>query len=87
LDTNRRIPGKEFKMKFFLVEGNLGRNATREQTDRLITMLRDKGWDVEYGAKSNVADDISEFGQEERLQDAFSDDFMACIDLIESEGQ
>jgi hypothetical protein len=30
-----------------------------------------------------VATDISEFGQEERMQDAFADDFMLCLSLME----
>ena len=71
-------------MKFFVVEGNLGGDASREQVDRLIELLRKKGWDVEYGASRNKATDVSEFGREEELQDAFSDDFMSCLAEIET---
>ncbi len=70
-------------MKFFIAEQNLGGDATKEQVEQLIELLRAKGWDVEYGIKRNVATEISEFGQEERLQDAFAEDFMACIAEME----
>lgn len=69
-------------MKFFISEGNIGGDATREQTDQVIQVLREKGWDVEYGAAENTVTDISEFGKEETIQDAFSDDFMACLDAL-----
>lgn len=71
-------------MKFFIAEGNLGGRATREQVDRLIELLKEKGWDVEYGIARNRTTDMSEFGREEALQDAFADDFMACLAQIES---
>jgi hypothetical protein len=71
-------------MKFFLAEGNLGSGATREQVDVLIQKLKDKGWHVEYGAGNNKPEDISEFGREQILLDAFSVDFMLCLEEIES---
>ena len=71
-------------MKFFLAEGNLGGGVTREQVDAVIQKLKDKGWHVEYGVGNNKAEDISEFGQEQTLLDAFSDDFMMCLDEIEN---
>ena len=74
--------GKDYGMKFFIAEQNLGSDATKEQVEKLIEMLREKGWDVEYGVGRNVATDISEFGQEERIQDAFSDDFMTCLSML-----
>jgi hypothetical protein len=70
-------------MKFFIVEKNIGDDATKEQTEQLIEMLKAKGWDVEYGAKRNVATDVSEFGQEETIQSKFADDFMDCIAQLE----
>jgi hypothetical protein len=70
-------------MKFFIAEQNIGNDATKEQAERLIEILKAKGWDVEYGIKRNVATDVSEFGQEERIQDAFADDFMSCLDEME----
>ncbi len=70
-------------MKFFLAEGNLGGGVTREQVDAVIQKLKDKGWHVEYGVGNNKAEDISEFGQEQTLLDAFSDDFMMCLDELE----
>lgn len=72
------------RMKFFISEGNLGGNSTREQVEELIKRLKKKGWDVEYGVANNIATDISEFGQEQRLQTLFADDFMACLSQIES---
>ena len=69
-------------MKFFLAEGNIGNDASRQQVDAVIDALKQKGWDVEYGQAENKATDISEFGQEEKLQDAFADDFMACLDAL-----
>ena len=72
-------------MKFFLAEQNLGDDATKEQAEKLIEMLRAKGWDVEYGVGRNVATDVSEFGQEESIQDRFADDFMNCLAILESE--
>ena len=69
-------------MKFYLAEGNIGAGATRQQVDRVIEALQEKGWDVEYGLAENKATDISDFGQEERLQDSFADDFMACLDAL-----
>jgi len=70
-------------MKFFIAEGNLGGQATRAQTDRLIQLLRSKGWDVEYGVARNRATDISEFGREETIQDDFAKDFMDCLAQID----
>jgi hypothetical protein len=70
-------------MKFFLAEANLG-GGTREQVDAVIQKLKDKGWHVEYGAGNNKPEDISEFGREQILLDAFSEDFMACLDELES---
>jgi hypothetical protein len=70
-------------MKFFIAEQNLGGDATKEQAEELIELLKAKGWDVEYGVKKNVATDVSEFGQEDRIQDAFAEDFMACIAKME----
>jgi hypothetical protein len=46
-------------------------------------LLKKKGWDVEYGIKRNVATDVSEFGQEDSIQDAFANDFMLCLSEIE----
>ena len=71
-------------MKFFVAKGNLGGDATREQAEQLIELLRNKGWDVEYGARRNKASDVSEFGREEEIQDAFSRDFMSCLAEIEA---
>lgn len=72
-------------MKFYISEGNLGENATREQVERLIDKLREKGWDVQYGRAENKADDISEFGREKEINDRFADDFMDCLQVMESE--
>ena len=69
-------------MKFFIAEGNIGTDATRQQVDQVIETLAGKGWDVEYGLAENKATDISDFGQEEKLQDTFADDFMACLDAL-----
>ncbi len=74
-------------MKFFLAEQNIGNDATKEQAEKLIEILKAKGWDVEYGIKRNVATDVSEFGQEEKIQDAFADDFMSCLDEMEKNGE
>ena len=70
-------------MKFFIAEQNIGSDATKEQAEKLIEMLKAKGWDVEYGAKRNKATDISEFGKEEEIQSRFADDFMACLARME----
>lgn len=69
-------------MKFFITEQNIGPDATREQTDKVIEMLKAKGWDVEYGMGKNTPTDISEFGQEEKIFGTFADDFMTCIDQL-----
>ena len=66
-------------MKFYIAEQNIGDDATKEQAEKVITILKSRGWDVEYGIKKNVATDVTEFGQEESIQDAFANDFMACI--------
>ncbi len=70
-------------MKFYIAEQNIGSDATKEQAEKLIELLKAKGWDVSYGIGKNVATDISEFGQEEGIQDAFGDDFMLCLSLME----
>jgi hypothetical protein len=70
-------------MKFYIAEQNIGDDATKEQAEKVIGMLKEKGWDVEYGVKRNVATDISEFGKEESIQDAFANDFMACISQLD----
>jgi hypothetical protein len=74
---------KDDDMKFFIAEQNIGGDATKEQAEKLIELLKKKGWDVEYGIKRNVAADISEFGQEDSIQDAFANDFMLCLSEIE----
>lgn len=71
-------------MKFFIAEQNIGDDATKEQAEKLIEMLKSKGWDVEYGVKRNKATDISEFGKEEEIQSKFADDFMACLSQMEA---
>jgi hypothetical protein len=71
-------------MKFFIAEQNISDDATKEQAEKLIEMLKARGWDVEYGVKRNVATDVSEFGQEESIQSKFADDFMDCIAQMES---
>jgi len=72
-------------MKFFIAEQNIGHDAKKGQAEKLIEMLKARGWDVEYGIKRNVATDVSEFGQEERLQSKFADDFMDCLAQMEEE--
>ncbi len=69
-------------MQFYLVEGNIGEDTTREQVDNVITLLRQKGWKVEYGAERNKAEDVTEFGREEEIQAAFSEDFMTCVEIL-----
>jgi hypothetical protein len=71
-------------MKFFIAEQNIADDATKEQAEKLIELLKAKGWDVEYGIKRNRATDISEFGKEEEIQSKFADDFMECISQMES---
>jgi hypothetical protein len=46
-------------------------------------MLVQKGWDVAYGEKANEATDPSEHGQEEKLMDAFTEDFLRCLEQME----
>jgi hypothetical protein len=70
-------------MKFLIAEQNIGDDATKEQAEKLIELLKEKGWDVEYGVGRNVATDVSEFGEEEKIQEAFGDDFMLCISQLE----
>jgi hypothetical protein len=72
-------------MKFFIAEQNIGDDATKEQAEKLIEMLKARGWDVEYGVKRNVATDVSEFGREESIQSKFADDFMDCLAQMEQE--
>ena len=72
-------------MKFFIAEQNIGDDATKEQAEKLIEMLKARGWEVEYGIKRNVATDVSEFGQEESIQSKFADDFMDCLAQMEQE--
>jgi hypothetical protein len=72
-------------MKFFIAEQNISDDATKEQAEKLIEMLKARGWDVEYGVKRNVATDVSEFGREESIQSKFADDFMDCIAQMEQE--
>ena len=69
-------------MKFFIAEKNIGQDATKEDVDQLIKMLTEKGWDVEYGLKENIADGSEDFNE---LQDRFSDDFIECIEKIENQ--
>ena len=72
-------------MKFLIAEQNIGDDATKEQAEKLIELLKEKGWDVEYGIGKNVANDVAEFGQEEKIQEAFADDFMICISQLEND--
>ena len=70
-------------MKFYLAEQNIGPNATKAQVEKVIELLREKGWDVEYGLGKNKPTAMAEFGQEEKAVDDFADDFMRCIEQIE----
>jgi hypothetical protein len=72
-------------MKFFIAEQNIGDDATKEQALQVIELLKAKGWDVDYGLGKNVATEVSEFGQEEQIQDRFADDFMECIAQVEQQ--
>jgi hypothetical protein len=72
-------------MKFFIAERNIGDDVTKEQAEKVIELLKQKGWDVQYGIGNNVATDVSEFGKEEEIQEKFANDFMLCIDQVESQ--
>jgi hypothetical protein len=72
-------------MKFFLSEKNLGDEATKEQALAVIDMLVQKGWDVAYGEKANQVTDPSEQGQAEQIMDQFTEDFLRCLDQVESQ--
>jgi len=69
-------------MKFYICEENIGDNVTKKDTEKVIKLLIDKGWDVEYGTKKNKTTDIKEFGQEEAIYDKFSADFMSITDQV-----
>ena len=69
-------------MKFYIAEGNIGSDATKEQAEKVIALLKSKGWDVEYGVGKNKATDVSEFGREEKITDDFTDDFMTCLTVL-----
>jgi len=69
-------------MKFFIAEGNIGSDATKEQADKVIEVLKAKGWNVEYGVGKNTATDVSEFGKEEEFLDRFTQDFMTCLAVL-----
>ena len=69
-------------MKFFIAEANIGGNATRAQAEEVVRAMKEAGWDIEYGVEKNKATDISEFGREEQLQDAFAEEFIACLDRL-----
>lgn len=70
-------------MKFYISEKNIGDDVTRSQAEKVIEMLKQKGWDVAYGMKKNKPTDISEFGQEDKIYQSFADDFMTCIAQLE----
>ena len=72
-------------MKFFVAEQNLGSGATKEQAEKVIELLIEKGWDVAYGIGKNVATEVSEFGQEDKIQDRFADDFMTFAAQVEEQ--
>ena len=74
-------------MKFYIVERNIGDDTTREQAEKVIELLKEKGWDVEYGMGKNKPTDISEFGREDAIYQEFADDFMTCIAELEGEIQ
>jgi len=71
-------------VKFFVAEQNIGGDATREEAEQVVALLRQRGWDVSYGVGKNVATEVSEFGKEAQIQDRFADDFMVCIAEMES---
>ena len=72
-------------MKFFLSEKNLGDEATREQTDAVIDMLAQKGWDVAYGERANQLSDPSEQVRAEEIMDQFTEDFLRCLEQVENQ--
>lgn len=70
-------------MKFYIAEENIGQDTTREQVETVIKMLKEKGWDVEYGLDKNKPTDISEFGREDKIFEEFADEFMRCVEQVE----
>lgn len=72
-------------MKFIIAEGNIGNNFTKEMTEKVIELLQQRGWDIEYGAGRNQLTEESEAGREEAIQDAFGNDFMECIAIVEDQ--
>ena len=70
-------------MKFYIAEENIGPDTTKEQVETVIKMLKEKGWDVEYGIGKNKPTDISEFGREDKIFEAFADEFMRCVEQME----
>ncbi len=74
-------------MKFFIAEGNIGNHTTKDTAEKVIELLKQRGWDVEYGFGRNLAVDENDVGREEALQDAFSLDFMECIAIVENQNE
>ncbi len=72
-------------MKFFIAEGNVGNNFTKEMTEKVLDLLKQRGWDVEYGVGRNRVTDEDEMGREDAIQDAFGNDFMECIAVVEGQ--
>jgi len=69
-------------MKFYLGEKNIGNEATKDQVDQVIAFLKNKGWDVSYGTKENTPESDDEKNRQSELEDAFADDFIACLDTL-----
>jgi len=76
----KQLPTRRTLMKFYLGEKNIGNEATKEQVDQVINFLKNKGWDVSYGTKENIPESDDEKVRQRELEDAFADDFMACLD-------
>jgi hypothetical protein len=70
-------------MKFYLGEKNIGNEATKTQVDQVIDYLKNKGWDVSYGTQENTPETDDEKMRQRELEEAFADDFMACLDALE----
>jgi hypothetical protein len=69
-------------MKFYLGEKNIGNEATKDQVDKVITYLKNKGWNISYGTKENALESDDEKIQQRELEDAFADDFMTCLNTL-----
>ena len=71
------------QQEVLITEEHLGGDATRENTDRMIDLLRERGWNVRYGASKPGPQFTTDLGDVDHdAQSDFDSDWNECLSLL-----